>query len=211
MPAQASLTPNESAHCRIRQAGLDLFLEHGFHGTSMRQIAQRAGVSLAGIYNHVPSKEALFVELLAGYVPHRGMVAAMSQAVGQSVEALIGDAIRRMAGALTDNQVNMRLMFIELLEFEGQHAPFLAEEFMPGAAAFVARLQRAEGRLRPYSPMIIARAFFGLIISYAVSAAFFKDLPLLKFGPQDAEVFGEIFLHGILESGSSGTVRAETG
>jgi AcrR family transcriptional regulator len=201
----------EGARARIRQGALDLFLEHGFHGTSMRQIARRAGVSLAAIYNHIPSKEALFVELLSDLVPHRGLVAGMSHAAGDTVEALISDATRRMGEALTENQVNMRLMFIELLEFKGRHAPFLAEEFLPEAAAFVGKLQQAEGRLRPYPPIIIARAFFGLVMSYAVSVAFFRDIPLVEFGPEDLTAFGNIFLHGILDAEASGAVRSATG
>ena len=199
------------ARTRIRKAALDLFLEQGFHGTSMRQVARRAEVGLAAIYNHTPSKEALFVDLLSELVPHRGLVGAMSRATGDSVEALIDDATRRMAVALTDQQPNMRLMFIELLEFQGRHASFLAEEFLPEAALFVARLQAAAGRLRPYPPMIIARAFFGLIMSYAVSEAFFRDIQLVEFQLDDLTAFGNILLHGILEPEPSGAVRSDTG
>ena len=188
-----------------------MFLEQGFHGTSMRQVARQAGVALAAIYNHTPSKEALFVDLLSELVPHRGLVGAMSRATGDSVEALIHDATRRMAVALTDQQPNMRLMFIELLEFQGRHASFLAEEFLPEAALFVAQLQGAAGRLRPYSPMIIARAFFGLIMSYAVSVAFFKDIALIEFQPDDLSAFGNILLHGILDTQPSVAVRRDTG
>lgn len=207
-PAPAS---TESARARIRQAALDLFLEHGYHGTSMRQIARRAGVGLAAIYNHVPSKEALFLELLSDLVPHRGMVQALSQARGGTAESLIHDATRRMGEALVGNRANMRLMFVELLEFQGRHAPFLAEEFLPEGMAFVARLQRTEERLKPYPPMILARALFGLVVSYAVTVAFFKDIPLLEFGPQDLTVFGDIFLHGVLEGEASGAAQPATG
>jgi AcrR family transcriptional regulator len=209
--SQAPTPPADGARARIHQAALDLFLEHGYHGASMRQIARRAGVAVAGIYNHSPSKEALFVELLSGLVPHRGLVAAMSRATGDTVEALINDSTRRMGEALTENQVNMRLMFIELLEFKGRHAPFLVEEFLPEATAFVTKLQHAEGRLRPYPPTIIARAFFGLVMSYAVSVAFFRDVPMVEFGPEDLTAFGNIFLHGILDDEVSGAVRSAAG
>jgi AcrR family transcriptional regulator len=199
------------ARSRIRQAALDLFLEQGFHGTSMRQVARRADVALAAIYNHTPSKEALFVDLLSDLIPHRKLVAAMSRAGGDTIESLITDATRRMAEALTDQQANMRLMFIELLEFRGRHASFLAEELLPEAVAFIARLQQADGRLRPFPPMIIARAFFGLVMSYAVSVAFLKDIPLVEFQPDDLTAFGNILLHGILEPEPLGAVRSDTG
>ena len=48
----------------ILQSALELFLNHGYHGTSMRRIAQQAGIALGGIYNHFSSKEDLFVKIL---------------------------------------------------------------------------------------------------------------------------------------------------
>ncbi|MBM3122237.1 MAG: TetR/AcrR family transcriptional regulator [Chloroflexi bacterium] len=189
---------------RIRDAALQLFLEQGYHGTSMRQIARRAGVAPAAIYNHLASKEALFVQLLSDLLPHRAMLRAMAEASGGSVEALVGDATRRVAEVLADQDPNLRLMFIELLEFQGRHAGFLAEELLPGALVFMRRLQQADGRLRPYSPMIIARAFFGLLMSYAVTVTFFRQVGMVEFRQDDLTDFGNILLHGILEPAPAG-------
>jgi AcrR family transcriptional regulator len=189
---------------RIRDAALQLFLEQGYHGTSMRQIARRAGVAPAAIYNHLASKEALFVDLLSDLLPHRAMLRAMSEASGDSVEQLVGDATRRVAEVLADQDPNLRLMFIELLEFQGRHAGFLAEELLPGALTFMMRLQQADGRLRPYSPMIIARAFFGLLMSYAVTVTFFRQVGMVEFRQEDLTDFGSILLHGILEPAPAG-------
>lgn len=189
---------------RIREAALQLFLEQGYHGTSMRQIARRAGVAPAAIYNHLASKEALFVDLLSDLLPHRAMLRAMSEASGDSVEQLVGDATRRVAEVLADQDPNLRLMFIELLEFQGRHAGFLAEELLPGALTFMRRLQQADGRLRPYSPMIIARAFFGLLMSYAVTVTFFRQVGMVEFRQEDLTDFGSILLHGILEPAPAG-------
>ncbi len=189
---------------RIRDAALQFFLEQGYHGTSMRQIARRAGVAPAAIYNHLASKEALFVDLLSDLLPHRAMLRAMAEASGDSVEQLVGDATRRVAEVLADQDPNLRLMFIELLEFQGRHAGFLAEELLPGALTFMVRLQQADGRLRPYSPMIIARAFFGLLMSYAVTVTFFRQVGMVEFRQEDLTDFGSILLHGILEPAPAG-------
>lgn len=43
---------------------LDAFVELGYHGASIRDVAQRAGLSVAGVYHHQPSKQHLLVELL---------------------------------------------------------------------------------------------------------------------------------------------------
>lgn len=46
---------------QILQAALQCFLAKGFHQTSMRDIAQAAGVSLGNLYNHFPGKEAIIL------------------------------------------------------------------------------------------------------------------------------------------------------
>lgn len=42
------------------------FEEHGYHGTTVRDIAQRAGVTVPGLYYHYESKQAMLVALLMG-------------------------------------------------------------------------------------------------------------------------------------------------
>jgi AcrR family transcriptional regulator len=52
----------EASRAAILSAALDLFQEHGYEATTMRAIAQRAGVSLGGSYHYFPSKEHLVLE-----------------------------------------------------------------------------------------------------------------------------------------------------
>ncbi|HGM4786472.1 TetR/AcrR family transcriptional regulator [Stenotrophomonas maltophilia] len=52
---------NEQRIAQILQAALQCFLAKGFHQTSMRDIAQAAGVSLGNLYNHFPGKEAIIL------------------------------------------------------------------------------------------------------------------------------------------------------
>ena len=44
---------------RIYDAAIDLFAEKGFHGTSVRDLAQAVGVEAASLYHHFPSKQDL--------------------------------------------------------------------------------------------------------------------------------------------------------
>jgi AcrR family transcriptional regulator len=46
------------------QSALDSFLELGYHGTSVRDIARRAGLSVPGLYHHYPRKEDLLVAVM---------------------------------------------------------------------------------------------------------------------------------------------------
>lgn len=52
----------ESSRAVILQAALDLFQERGYEATTMRAIAERAGVSLGSSYHYFPSKEHLVLE-----------------------------------------------------------------------------------------------------------------------------------------------------
>ncbi len=52
--------PNElTSQERVLLAALECFVERGYHGTTIRQIANRAGVSVPGLYHHYASKLAL--------------------------------------------------------------------------------------------------------------------------------------------------------
>ena len=47
----------------VLAAALACFMENGYHGTTIRQIATRAGLSVPGLYHHFASKQALLVAL----------------------------------------------------------------------------------------------------------------------------------------------------
>ena len=51
----------------ILHAAEALFVEHGYEGTSMDQIAADAGVSKLTVYSHFGDKDALFAEAVRGY------------------------------------------------------------------------------------------------------------------------------------------------
>jgi AcrR family transcriptional regulator len=60
----------------IADAALALFLERGYEGVSVRQIADRADVSVATVFVHFPSKEALIFDEDAGF--GSGLLAAVT-------------------------------------------------------------------------------------------------------------------------------------
>lgn len=48
----------------VLDAAESLFLEQGFHGTSMDELGAAAGISGPGLYRHYPSKDALLMAVL---------------------------------------------------------------------------------------------------------------------------------------------------
>ena len=81
MPALPPRPATDGTRGRILLAGLGLFAEHGFHGTSIRDIAAEAAVQSASLYAHFPSKAAILAELvLAGHEEHHArLVTALLQ------------------------------------------------------------------------------------------------------------------------------------
>ncbi len=49
---------------RILRAALDAFAEKGYHGTTTRQLAERSGLSVPGIYHHYRSKQDILFDLM---------------------------------------------------------------------------------------------------------------------------------------------------
>jgi AcrR family transcriptional regulator len=52
---------------RIQQVAVELFTEHGYEGTSLREIAERLDVTKAALYYHFRSKEDIIASLVADY------------------------------------------------------------------------------------------------------------------------------------------------
>ncbi|MFE5481128.1 TetR/AcrR family transcriptional regulator [Streptomyces sp. NPDC056527] len=49
----------------ILETALACFMEHGYHGTTIRTVASRAELSVPGLYYHYESKQALLVALVS--------------------------------------------------------------------------------------------------------------------------------------------------
>lgn len=52
---------------RIQQVAVELFTQHGYEGTSLREIAERIDVTKAALYYHFKSKEDIVVSLMEDY------------------------------------------------------------------------------------------------------------------------------------------------
>jgi AcrR family transcriptional regulator len=55
----------------ILKAARRVFAENGFRGTTTRALAEAAGVSEALLFQHFPSKEALFAAMQATFIPEQ--------------------------------------------------------------------------------------------------------------------------------------------
>jgi AcrR family transcriptional regulator len=129
------LRKGEQTQSRILDAAYALFMEQGYHGTSMRQIVERAGITMGGVYNHFASKEDIWVAVLFDRHPYRAVVPMLHAAEGDTAEAFVRDAARRLVGELSQRKDLLHIMFIELVEFNGVHIPALYARIAPELSA----------------------------------------------------------------------------
>ncbi len=122
---------------RILAAAACLFTRRGFHGTSTRDIASKAGVSLGNIYNYFGTKEEIFVSLLEKYEkeyfgpgqPLTGTLAATP--FPDNIEEL-GFASRAMVEKFS---VYILLIYVDVVEFEARHVGKIFSRMRRGCAA----------------------------------------------------------------------------
>ncbi|HET9022074.1 MAG TPA: TetR/AcrR family transcriptional regulator [Ornithinibacter sp.] len=86
---QSAVGDEADTAVRIMLAAADAFAERGFHATTTRDIASRAGLSPAGVYVHFASKEVLLFELSRrGHARARDLLVAATEAAATPTEAL---------------------------------------------------------------------------------------------------------------------------
>jgi AcrR family transcriptional regulator len=108
---------------RIEDAAKQLFIRQGFHATSMRKIASRAGTSLGNLYNYYPTKEAILGSIISKY--QKVVDERLRSMFDEIRDPLSPEDLKRFA-RLVKQMVNEHhdfwlLMYIDVLEFENLH------------------------------------------------------------------------------------------
>src|SRR5690606_4323762 len=81
----------EVTAARILDAAEELFAERGYHGASLRDVADRVGLRIPSLYNHFPSKEALYAAVLARGI---GPVVELLTGLARAPESERNDPLR---------------------------------------------------------------------------------------------------------------------
>lgn len=196
---QGSSLRGEYTRSAILQAAHDLFIEQGYHGTSMRQIASQAKLALGGLYNHFSSKEQVFEAVFFEFHPYHEVLPLIAAAQGDNLEQLVHDAIWRMVQAVQGRPGFLNLMYIELVEFKSAHTRQLFTNLFPQGLQILENMASSfPEQMRPIPHAMVVRTFLGLFFGY-----YFTETALAPGAPpdfsQDAlRYFVDIYLHGIL-------------
>jgi len=133
-PVHAPGTRSERKQAAIVAAAAEVFLDTGYAGASMDEIAARSGVSKQTVYKHFTSKEALFTAVISqmmGEAATNVHQALPQVRNGKELEAYLLDyGVRLLTVALTPGLMQLRRLVIA----EAQRFPDLARQLYAGGA-----------------------------------------------------------------------------
>lgn len=113
------LRQNQTA---IEEVALRLFIRQGFFGTSIRDIAREAGISIGNIYNYYPNKEALYVSLAKRYSAEMSKKQAkLKPLLGRFDAESLRELARAAREIVYENPDYWRLMYVDVTEFGNRH------------------------------------------------------------------------------------------
>ncbi len=194
-------TKGETTRMAIEEAALELFMEQGYHAASMRQIADHAGLALGGIYNHFASKEEIFEAIMLDKHPYKKILPIIRSTQADTIEEFLRSTMQIVIQELSSEPYYMKLLLVELVEFNGRHGASLLKLIAPEVLPVFERLIRARKDLRVTNPAMLMRSFFGMILSYLLTEMLISDSIIGKLMPKNpAGIYADIFLHGILKS-----------
>lgn len=207
----------ERARSQILDAALKLFAHRGYGATTVREIAEAAGLSHGNVYYHFPDKEGIFRALLGRYIddiaqPDFALNRVLAGGTFPDNLEELGAAVRDM---VRDYRDYVALVYVDVVEFDGEH---IRKFYSNMALSFQDSLKenRMEGPLRKrlqhgISPraavMLTIRLFlnyFGVEIVFGVKDRFGK-------GSDDAvREIAHILRHGMSRSGKPFRPRKKT-
>jgi AcrR family transcriptional regulator len=165
----------------ILTAARAAFLEHGYAGTSMDQIAAAAAVSKQTVYKHFADKDRLFESVVTGDISDaeqqsRAVLAALPDSDDLATD-LRGFARQHLVTVTQPHLIRLRRVVIAAAD----RFPDLADTWYAngperGAATLADRFARLaeRGRLRLDDPLLAAQHFNWLVLSIPLNRAMFR-------------------------------------
>jgi TetR/AcrR family transcriptional repressor of mexJK operon len=167
-------------HQAILDAATTVFLDKGYAGTSMDDIAKLAAVSKQTVYKHFADKEKLFSEIILATTDRiDGMIELVADvpATADELDANLTRLARRLLAALTRPEVIRlrRLIIANADAFPALGAAWYEQGFERVLVTLAATFRRLtdEDVLRTDDPALAAHHFAGLLLWIPVNQAMF--------------------------------------
>jgi AcrR family transcriptional regulator len=197
---------SERSRRMVLDAALQLFSHQGYRGTSVREIAEAAGVSTGNLYHHFPDKESIFRTLLDDYWQ---LTETKRFPVNRALtNGIFPDNIEELGYAARDSVREYRryilLIYVDVIEFEGAHIRRFYSELGNRLLNRIEQqglLEDVQKHLRPgVSPRsaltLTTRLFFNY---FAIEILFGAREPFDKSSMEVVQEIADILRHGMVE------------
>ena len=158
-------------------AALELFVEKGFVGTRLDDVAARAGVSKGTLYLYFDSKEALFLAMVrdALVTPMRSLQELITQHPDDSATQLLTTLMHGWWSRVRSERYGViaRLVIGELHQFPELVEAYNVEVIARGRAALadIIRHGISTGEFRPIEPRTAARMIASMAVANGLWAS----------------------------------------
>src|SRR5690349_21819227 len=184
----------------VREA-IRLFADHGFRGTTTRQLAGAVGVTEPVLYQHFPSKSDLYTAIIeakaAEVAAHTGPLADLARGSDdRAFFTTLGELILRRYDE--DPQLS-RLLFFSALEGHELAELFFERLYVKFYKMVTGYIRRrvAVGAFRAVNPEIAARGLIGMISYHGLVGILFPGKLKRLERKRVASEMVTIFLEGI--------------
>jgi AcrR family transcriptional regulator len=165
----------------ILEAALDLFVEKGFAGTRLDDVAARAGLSKAAIYLYFEDKTALFQGVVRQTIAvNVSNLERLARAHQGPVAVLIPALLEFLAGKIEDSPMPSiaKLVIAESRAFPAIGRFYLDEVISQGTALFEGLIARgiAQGEFRKVDPMLTVRSMIGPMLLSVIWKTVFEPI-----------------------------------
>ena len=192
------MTPDETTRQRILESAYELFVEKGYRGSSMRDIATKAGIKAGSIYNHFEGKEQIFEAVFIEKHPMFRILAILEEVHGNNAEELLTNAVNRLNKELKSEPNLLNLFFVELVEMDGKHIPEAIRTNFPSDSNFMKQIFQMKNEIRDIREPVLIRALIGTILANIMFNWFIGDTKSRRWG-SSAELT-DVLLRGILKN-----------
>jgi AcrR family transcriptional regulator len=183
---------------RLLSVALDLFLQQGYHGTTMRQIAEEGGITPGGIYNHFQNKDELFEQVINEYHPWLMIPEVVATAEGSTIEEFTHDAAHRLRAIWDESPDLMKLHHIETIEFQGVHLASLFERVFQKLTGVLEKIREQNTQFASIQIASISRAMLGLFFAYLATHRMPAALKASGFDSVTYDYLTDAYLMGVL-------------
>ena len=191
----------EDRRQKIIDCARTLFSEKGYSATGLREIADRAGVSLGNIYNYFKNKEEIFNSIFNPEEIAKTLVESF-QLVAGDFPFNIETVILSIKKAVDDNRELYRLYYIDLIEFNSRNTDRMFDYFLKlGKTIFRSRLDAEveKGRLKELDFEFLSKQFLISMISFFSGISFLPSLKIDNYSDEEmSRIIADVVLHGIV-------------